>query len=90
LIEATTDERFHRMIDVNLLGPMLCAQAVIPTIRRHRTEPRAARRGDPRERWPGHAALKDHARRPRPPLSSRGHTRLITRPGSDHAPPRHP
>jgi len=31
--EDFTDEQFHAVIGVNLLGPMLCAQAVVPTMK---------------------------------------------------------
>ena len=31
--EDFTDEQFHRVIGVNLLGPMLCAQAVVPAMK---------------------------------------------------------
>lgn len=31
--ESFTDDEFHRVIGVNLLGPMLCAQAVIPAMK---------------------------------------------------------
>lgn len=34
--EETTEDEWHRVLDVNLKGPFLCCQAVVATMRQHR------------------------------------------------------